>query len=188
MKKLALTLLILLAFVLAPSISVLAQTTVPGTSVTTTGPVTSATTIQTGTYAGQALMWVATAFSGVVGTALTAWLWKLLNLTGLQVADSLRSKLQEIIVNGLNAGAKAEADNLRGKGQIQIKNDVIAHAVVYAQSHGAETLKALGLDPTSPQAVEAIKARIETAIADPATPTPAVLDPTAAAPALGGQK
>ena len=32
------------------------------------------------------------------------------------------------------------------------------------------------------EAVEAIKARIQTAIADPAVPTPAVLDPTPAAP------
>lgn len=158
-------------------LSALAETTVSGTSVTTTGPVTSATTIDTGTMAGQALMWVASVFGTTIGGVITMWLWKLFSLAGLQVSETLRAKLQEIIVNGLNAGAKVEADHLQGKGVIEVKNDIVARAVTYTQAHGAETLKALGLDPTSDRAVEAIKARIETAIADPSAPTPAVLAP-----------
>ena len=53
---------------------------------------------------------------------------------------------------------------------------IVAQAVAYTQEHGAETIKALGLDPQSGAAVEAIKAHIETAIADPMVPTPKVLD------------
>jgi hypothetical protein len=144
-------------------------------TVTTTGPVSSETTISVGSLAGEVLQWLAAAFGVPIGGLLTAWLYRLFKLAGVQVSDGLRSKLQEIIVNGLNAGAKVEAANMQGKDQIAIKNAVVQQAVVYAQAHGADTIKALGLDPQSGAAVEAIKARIETAIADPTVPTPAVL-------------
>jgi hypothetical protein len=116
------------------------------------------------------------AFGVPIGGLLTAWLYRLFNLAGIQAADGLRTKLQEIIVNGLNAGAKTVSEEAQGRGQIEIKNAVVAQAVTYAQAHGADTLKQLGLDPQSGAAVEAIKARIETAINDPAQPTPPVLD------------
>jgi esterase/lipase len=116
------------------------------------------------------------AFGVPIGGLLTAWLYRLFNLAGIQAADGLRTKLQEIIVNGLNAGAKNVAEQSEGKGQVEIKNAVVAQAVTYAQDHAADTLKQLGLDPQSGAAVEAIKARIETAINDPASPTPPVLD------------
>jgi len=145
-------------------------------TVQTTGPVTSATTISVGTLAGQVLTWLVAAFGVPIGGLLTAWLYRLFNLAGIQAADGLRTKLQEIIVNGLNAGAKTVSEDAQGRGQIEIKNAVVAQAVTYAQAHGADTLKQLGLDPQSGAAVEAIKARIETAINDPAQPTPPVLD------------
>jgi hypothetical protein len=56
--------------------------------------------------------------------------------------------------------------------------------VAYVQDHGADAIKTLGLDPQSGAAVEAIKARIETAIADPTIPTPKILDPTPAPAAV----
>jgi len=149
-------------------------------TVTTTGPVTSETTINTGTIAGQALMWVASVFGTTIGAALTALLLRLMKNAGFAGSELLRQKLQDMIVNGLNAGAQQAADALKDKGQIQVKNAVVASTVQYVQAHGADTLKQLGIDPNSNIAVEAIKARIETAINDPATPTPAILDPTAA--------
>jgi len=145
-------------------------------TVSTTGPVESKTTISVGTLAGEVLQWLAAAFSVPIGGLLTAWLYRLFKLAGVNVADGLRTKLQEIIINGLNAGAKNTADQMQGRGQVEIKNAVVAQAVVYAQAHAAETLKQLGLDPQSGAAVEAIKARIETAINDPSAPTPPVLD------------
>ena len=149
-------------------------------TITTTGPVSSKTTIDVGTYAGQALMWIAAVFSPIIGTVLTKWLLQLAANAGVQGTELLRSKLQDMIVNGLNAGAQAAADKLKDKDQIEVKNAVVASTVQYIQAHGADTLKQLGLDPTSPQAIEAIRARIETAINDPAAPTPPVLDPAAA--------
>jgi len=101
----------------------------------------------------------------------------LLKNAGFAGNEILRQRLQDMIVNGLNAGAAAAADKLKDKGQIEVKNEVVAKAVDYVQAHGADTLKQLGIDPASSSAVEAIKARIETAINDPATPTPPALDP-----------
>jgi len=145
-------------------------------TITTTAPVSSSTTISVGTLAGQVLTWAATAFGSLLATVFAAWGVRLFKLAGVQMTDAMRDRLQEIILNGLNAGAKQETQALAGKDQITIKNAVVAHAVAYTQDHGADTIKALGLDPQSGEAVEAIKARIETAIADPAIPTPKVLD------------
>jgi hypothetical protein len=138
--------------------------------------------IDTGTIAGQALTWVMTVGGGAIATLLTGLLYKLLQKAGVQMNDALRARLQEMILNGLNAGAKIAAAQLAGRGQVVIKQAAVANTVAYVQAHGAETIKALGLDPTSPAAVEAIKARIETAIADPAVPTPKVLDQPAPVP------
>ena len=149
-------------------------------TITTTAPVTSNTTISTGTVAGTVLTWAATAFGGVLTGAITTLIYRLFNEAGIRMSDAARARLQEIVVNGLNIGAKIAAENLAGKGQVEVKNEVVAQAVAYTQAHGAATIKTLGLDPTSGAAVEAIKARIETAIADPNTPTPAVLGAPAA--------
>ena len=141
-------------------------------------------TVATGSLAGEALTWVMTTFGGLIGTVLTALLYKWLQKAGVDLTEAQRDKLQGIVVNGLNLGAAKASAELQGQGQIEIKNAAVASAVTYAQQHGADTLKALGLDPTSPAAVEAIKARIETAIADDNTPTHPALDPQV--PALAG--
>lgn len=144
-------------------------------TVTTTGPVSSETTISVGTLAGQALEWTITAFGVPIGTLLSAWLYRLFRQAGVNLSDSMRARLQEIIINGLAIGAKKASENLAGRGQVEIKNAALVNAVKYVQDHGADTIKELGFDPNSNIAVEAIKARMETAITDVNTPTPAVL-------------
>jgi len=135
--------------------------------------------ISVGTIAADVLNWLMVAFGSTAGSIIVWILVRVLKKLGIDATDALRARLQEIVVNGLNLGAaKAEAD-LQNKMPIEIKSAVVETAVEYAQSHGADTLKALGLDPNSGKAVEAIKARIETAIADPAAPTPAVLEKAA---------
>ena len=148
-------------------------------TITTTAPVSSTTTISTGTLAGEVLTWLAAAFSLPIGTLLTFWLKRLFTLAGVQVTQQMSDQLDRTITNGLNAAAANVAATAEGKGQIQIKNEIVGQAVAYAQDHRAETIKALGLDPQSGAAVQAIKARIETLVNDPAVPTPAVLDPVA---------
>lgn len=132
--------------------------------------------VDTGSIAGQALIWVVTVFGGAIGTVLTGFIYKLMQKAGVQASQAMREKLQDIAVNAINFAAAQAAQSLAGRGKLEIKNAAVAQAVVYVQEHGAETLKQLGLDPTSPEAVQAITARIETAIADPATPTAPVLD------------
>lgn len=147
------------------------------TTVQTTGPVSSNTTISVGTLAGQVLAWIAAAFAGPIGAMIVWVLVRVLKKLGIDATDALRARLQEIIVNGLNVSAKAAQERLKGQGQVEIKNAAVQNTVAYVQEHGADTIKALGLDPESGDAVEAIKARIETAIADPAAPTPPILAP-----------
>jgi 4-amino-4-deoxy-L-arabinose transferase-like glycosyltransferase len=166
------------AFVVAQAASAPAATQ---NTITTTAPVSSETTISVGTLAGQVLTWLAAAFAVPIGTLLTLWLKRLFTLAGVQVTTQMRDQLQQIVVNGLNAAAKNATTQLAGKAPIEIKNQLVADAVKYTQAHGADTIKALGLDPQSGEAVQAIKARIETAIADPKAPTPAVLTPPKAA-------
>lgn len=151
-------------------------------TITTTGPVSSDTTISVGTVAGEALQWVVAVFGTVLGTAGTALVIRLFKKAGFAISDAARARLQEMVINGINIGAKEAEANLAGRGKITIKNEAVANAVLYVQTHGADTLKQLGVDPNSNAAIDAIKARIETAIADPLTPTPKSLDPVAPAP------
>lgn len=153
-------------------------------TITTTGPVTSDTVISLGTLAGQVLTWVMAVFGTAVGSLLTAWLYRLFTKAGVDITDAMRDRLHQMVVNGLNIGAATATADLAGKGQVAIKNQAIATAVRYVQEHGAEELKALGVDPMSNIAVDAIKARIQTAITDANSPTPKILDPvvTAAIP------
>ena len=127
------------------------------------------------TLAGQVLTWAATAFGSLLATIFAAWGVRLFKLAGQDLSASARARLQEIILNGLNIGAQAAAKNLAGRDPVVVKDAVVAQAIAYTQTHGADTIKALGLDPHNGTAVEAIRARIETAIADPNVPTPEVL-------------
>lgn len=145
-------------------------------TVTTTGPVSSDTTISVGTLAGQVLTWLAAAFSIPIGGLLSAWLLRLFKLAGVQVTQQMSDQLDRTLVNGLNDAATRGAAAAAGKGAVQVKSDIVAGAIAYAQAHRAETIQALGLDPQSGAAVEALRARIATLVADPAQPTPAVLD------------
>jgi hypothetical protein len=159
-----------------PAGTIVASPPVTQNTVTTTGPVKSETTISIGTLAGSILNWIMVAFGPVIGSMVVWILVRVLKKLGIDATDALRYRLQEIVVNGLNAGAKSATESLQGRDQITIKNAVVQQAIAYTQVHGAETIKALGLDPQSGKTVEAIKARIETAINDPTTPTPPILD------------
>ena len=174
---------------LSPNVVLAPTATIPNVSpapavtqntVTTTGPVASTTTISVGTLAGQVLTWAITGFGSLLATVFAAWGVRLFKIAGVQITDAARDRLQQIILNGLNVGAAKATTDLAGKGQIEIKDAAVAHAVAYVQDHGADTIKQLGLDPNSGAAVQAIRAHIETAIADPTVATPAAVNTTAA--------
>lgn len=165
---------------------VLAQAA-PTTTVTPAPAATAPVAVVSGGgIAASIIEWLQVAFGSVIGLGLTALVFKGLKLLGINVTDANKSQLQAIIVNGLNDAASKAAVSLRDnkKLDIDIKSQVVADAVSYAQKHGADTIKALGLDPKSGDAVEAIKARIETALNDPATPTPAAVTPPEGIPTV----
>lgn len=159
-----------------PAVSVAPQPTAVG--VTTPGaPVIVAQqtdyTFSTGNFVASLINWMWVAFGTAIATLVTGLVYKALSYLGIQTTTQQREQLQSIVVNGLNKASAQAQVAAQGQTQwdVRIKNQIVADTVKYAQDHGADTIKALGLDPKSGQAVEAIKARIETAIVDPATPT-----------------
>ena len=85
-----------------------AQAQTPPTTqntVTTTGPVSSSTTIEVGTIAGQALMWVLATFGTIMGTALTSYFVRGLQKLGLETKMINVGRLQGIVVDALNKSA-----------------------------------------------------------------------------------
>ncbi len=131
-------------------------------------------TISVGTWAGDVLMWATTAFGTVISGFVVKLLVALAKKAGVDATDALRARLNEIVLNGLNLAASTTQRELRDKSPIAIRSAAISKAIEYTQAHGDETIKALGLDPTSGAAVEAIRARAETLINDPNVSTPGI--------------
>lgn len=124
-----------------------------------------------GDIAASIIQWTIAAFGPSI-SAVVLWLVvRMLKTAGLKNTDLLKDQLQRIVVNGINAGAAKAQQDLRGRAVIDIKSTTAQYALWYAQTHGADIIKALGLDPGDGEAVDAIKARIETALADPKSPT-----------------
>lgn len=146
---------------------------------TVEAPIHPIETVSTGTLAGEVLTWLVAAFGVPIGGLLVLLAKRAAALVGVKLTQQMSDRLDDIIVRGLNAGAVMAKERLEGHGDVEVKNAVVASAVEYAQDHGADTIKALGLDPQSGKAVEALKARIATLITDPTQPTPDVLDSAA---------
>jgi hypothetical protein len=170
--------------VVVPGGPAVVSTAPPATqnTVTTTGPVSSDTTISVGTLAGQLLMYVASAFVVAVGGVLTVLIKRWATSMGIQVTQQMSDQLNATLVNGLNDAAVKTAASLAGRGAVEVHNAIVNGAVAYAQDHRADTIKALGLDPQSGAAVAALNARIATLVQDPSVPTPAVLATSATVP------
>lgn len=135
------------------------------------------TAVHFGPILSDLVQWIATAFGAALAGAAVAAIYKLFQYLGIQITLAQRDQLQAIIINGLNDAAMKTETALKKdpKLVVDVKSKVIADAISYTQVHAADTIKALGLDPVSGEAVEAIRARIATAITDPATPTPPAL-------------
>ncbi len=155
-----------------------ATTSTQTTTQTPTEPAQVTTVVKGGSYAADTIEWLKAVFGTALAAAALALMYRVFGYFGIQVTDSQRGQLQTIVVNGINDAAAKAATSLRNNPNLDIgvKNKIIQDAVAYTQAHGAETIKALGLDPKSGDAVEAIRARIQTAIIDPLTPTNPALD------------
>lgn len=141
----------------------------------------SSTIIDGGSILSEFIKWAALAFGTAFASVLTALLVRVFTYLGVQTTQMMRDQLQSVIVNGLNdAASKFEsAVKVNPNLQLDVKSKIVADAIRYTQDHAPGTIKALGLDPQSGEAVKVITARIETALNDPKTPTPASITPTA---------
>lgn len=131
------------------------------------------TTIHGGQILANVLAYVGSAFGVAFAGLVTAVVYKVLGKLGVEVTAQQKEALNSVIVNGLNdASAKAQASvGSNAALDLNVKSQIVASAVAYTQTHAADTIKALGLDPQSGQAVQAIRARMTTLVADPAQPT-----------------
>lgn len=148
-----------------------AQQTIPSPSV--------GTIIDGGSILSEFIKWFALAFATALASAITALIVRVFTYLGVQTTQIMRDQFQAIVVNGLNmAAAKAEVIAQNNPAlDIDVKSQIVADTVRYAQDHAQVAIKYLGLDPQSGEAVKAITARIETALNDPKTPTPAIITP-----------
>ena len=146
-----------------------------------TAPAEAGTVVHGGAFLADLTAWAEAAFGTAIAALVTALVYRAMSWMGLQVSDAQRDQLQAIVVNGINDAASKAQAQLRGNAALDIKvrDQIIADAVAYVQVHGADTIKALGLDPNGGQAVNAIRARIATAIADPKAPTDPAITPVA---------
>jgi hypothetical protein len=130
-------------------------------------------TINGGTLLSEVINWLAVAFGTVLAGLGTLLVIKVRAYFGILTTDAQKAALQEIAVNAVNsAAAKAEqAVKDNPNLQINVKSAVAQDAVSYVQAHGADIIKSLGLDPNSGDAVDAIRARVATAMNSPETPT-----------------
>lgn len=149
-----------------------------------TPPASVTTTVKGGTLAASIIEWLQVAFGTVLAGIGTLLIVKIRTYFGILTTDAQKAQLQALAVNGINAGAAEIEEKLRNnpKLDIDVKGAVVASTIAYVQNHGAATIKALGLDPQSGDAVSAIKARIETALNDPTTPTAAIVTPPSGLP------
>lgn len=176
----------------------LAQATPAITSTTTetsspTQPSSVTTVVKGGTLAAGIIEWLQVAFGTVLAGIGSLILIKIRTYFGIQTTEAQKAALQAIIVNGINAAAAEVAEKLKKDPSLDfdVKGEVMAKTIEYAQAHGSQTITALGLDPKSGDAVDAIKARIETALKDPATPAslePATVTGTVNGVVINGDK
>lgn len=167
----------------APISTPLGTTVVPtpgataNTTVTTTGPVTSDTKISIGTYAGQALQWMLVAFAAPLGTLLVGIFYKIAQRIGFSLDEAYRQRLEEGVTNALHAVAPKTGAMLAGRMQVDVKNKAVADSIKYVAANLPDTLKKLGIDPTTDAGKQVIEARIEKVLNDPTIPTPASVTP-----------
>jgi len=153
-----------------PAVAVIGVTA-PGTPVIVQPQAVQPYSFDAGTAMASFVNWLWVAFGGTIVTALALIAQKVLRWLGVQTNQAMNDRLMEAIRNGMNdAAAKAQTD-LTGKFPIAVKNQIIAQGIEYAKAHQAQTITALGLDPKTGEATEALRAKAETVIIDPLQPT-----------------
>ena len=117
-------------------------------------------------YANSALDWMLPIIAPILAALIADLVIKIRTYFGQSTSDAQRDKIKDMAENGVNLAAHELGKDLQsGKLSLPDRSQIMAAAVDYVQAHGADTIKALGLDPTDPKAVQAIKGHIATIIA-----------------------
>ena len=149
---------ILLAVSVPAVADVVASTPIPA-------PLDAATSVSIGSWLSDLLQGLVGIFGSVISVFLTKWVMAVAKKAGVDATQAMSDKLDAIITRGLHDAALRAGQDLTGKLNVQIKNQVVAQAVTYAQAHGAETVKNLvGVDINDPKVVQALQARAATAL------------------------
>lgn len=122
-------------------------------------------TLLLGDYANAVLQWMQPILAPIIAGFIVDVLIKIRTMLGQSTTEAQRAKLFEMAQNGTNLAIHQAGANMAGKMPVQIRSAVMAQAVDYVQAHGSDTIKALGLDPTDPKAVQAIQGRVATILA-----------------------
>src|SRR5438093_340701 len=101
-----------------------AQTPVPG--VTAIG---TPTVVNVASAGAEVLNWVLAVTVPAVGVVVTGWLSRMFQQVGISMSDQMRARLQDIVVNGLNAGAAIAVDKVKATAPVDVKNVAVAHAI-----------------------------------------------------------
>jgi hypothetical protein len=128
-------------------------------------PAEPATSVSLGSWIADLLGSLVAVFGSVIATFLTKWVMAVAKTAGVNATQAMSDRLNDIIARGLHDGALRLGQDITGKLNVQVKSQIVAQAVAYAQTHGADTVKNLvGVDIHDPIVIEALQARAATVL------------------------
>ena len=123
-------------------------------------PVEPATSVSLGSWIADLLGSLVAVFGSVIATFLTKWVMAVAKTAGVNATQAMSDRLNDIIARGLHDGALRLGQDITGRLNVQVKSQIVAQAVAYAQAHGADTVKNLvGVDIHDPMVIQALQAR-----------------------------
>jgi N-acetylmuramoyl-L-alanine amidase len=108
-----------------------------------------AATIDFGPAVGDLLVGLAAILGTPIAVLLVGVLTRLARRFGIEVEETRRHRLQELVENGIRAGAARLDASLDGRLEVGMRNAVVAETADYLARHGATTIRKLGGDPQS---------------------------------------
>jgi len=107
-----------------------------------------------GPLAGELLLALAGLIAAPLAAAVVALAVQLGRKLGVDIKETRRARLQEIVENGIRDAAARSQVALNGKLSAQIRDGLVADAADYLARHGAETLRKLRGDPRNKALLE----------------------------------
>ena len=128
-------------------------------------PAEPATSVSLGSWIADLLGSLVAVFGSVIATFLTKWVMAVAKTAGVNATQAMSDRLNDIIARGLHDGALRLGEDITGRLNVQVKSEIVAQAVAYAQAHGADTVKNLvGVDIHDPMVIQALQARAATVL------------------------